>query len=346
MKSSKSAALAFGYWSQNIGNAFFQVGGFALLSRLFGQNVFPIQDIPMHWTLHRKRTGNPERWWNVISKVEADYVFFQGPSLDVNVNQGLDATLSELAHRGVEPVLLSTGFLYYNDDEIAAAKKLIDKHKIRIVVTRDRPTYEALGDRASFCGIDSAFFVPWAFTPATLVGSLYIAMNFERMLEPWSRICLPNGERPTGLTNRALLQPTFDNLSKRSQAISYVFQHGRKRYNSRQAGPYDIVRLVHRSNPVDMRRFFFDANSVVADEPYTYLSVYANAQSVYTDRVHAAVAAIAYDVPVQMFSATPRRALLERVGLTFPTNEPQLVDQAKLDGFREEERSYLEQALK
>lgn len=339
-----TAALAFGYWSQNIGNAFFQVGGHALLERVFGRDgVTLIQDVPAHWTLNRKARGNPERWWDVTSKVKADYVFFQGPSLDRNVHQALDATFGALADRGVEPVLLSTGFMEYSSEEAMVARELISRHRIRHVITRDQRTFDTLGSVASFSGIDSAFFLPWALKPATLTGPPYIALAFERMVEPVATIEAIVGSSGSG--GRSLRSSAVDRIlnasGQKSQALAYLVQAFGPRAVRNSYGGLDVVRPVHRTNPAHVAKMFRHVNAIASDEPYTYCSVYANATLTLTDRVHACVATLAFGGRAMMLFPTGRNALLERVGVQFPMNEPISIDPAYLAEERNSELDYL-----
>jgi hypothetical protein len=54
-------------------------------------------------------------------------------------------------------------------------------------------------------------------------------------------------------------------------------------------------------------------NTLISDLPQDYLSLYANAEEVHSDRVHACVAALAYGRKARLYSPTPRGALFEAV---------------------------------
>lgn len=342
-----TAALAYGYWSQNIGNAFFQLGGLELLGRVLGrENVKPIQDVPAHWTLHRKTLGNPERWWNATARVETDYVVFQGPSLDKHSLEALDVTFGALAARGVEPVLLSIGMMQYSEEEARCARELITRHGVRVVATRDSRTNTLLDGLATYDGIDSAFFLPWAMSPVSFRAEPYVALSFERLREPLEMIERSLGGIPPSVAEMSESQHSvFNSLTSRSQAVAYVLHRLRRGSLRSAVGGFDIVRLVHRSNPADMSKFFKDVNTVVADEPYTYAALYAGAHCVFTDRVHAAVVALSFGRRAQMFFDTPRNALLERVGVVMPMLEPVSVDSCVLESERCAELEYLKASL-
>lgn len=62
-------------------------------------------------------------------------------------------------------------------------------------------------------------------------------------------------------------------------------------------------------------RVFLDAERVlISDIPHDYLTLYANADEVHTDRVHASIATLAYGGRTRLYHATPRRALFDAVG--------------------------------
>ncbi|MFA5732636.1 MAG: polysaccharide pyruvyl transferase family protein [Acidithiobacillus sp.] len=54
-------------------------------------------------------------------------------------------------------------------------------------------------------------------------------------------------------------------------------------------------------------------NLMISDIPDDYLNLYANANKIYTDRVHTAVAAISFNVPVQLFSTSIRNKLFNKI---------------------------------
>lgn len=56
------------------------------------------------------------------------------------------------------------------------------------------------------------------------------------------------------------------------------------------------------------------ANTLISDIPYDYLALYANAEEVHSDRVHACVAALAYGRHARLYHPTPRGSLFDAVG--------------------------------
>lgn len=78
-------------------------------------------------------------------------------------------------------------------------------------------------------------------------------------------------------------------------------------------------------------------NTVISDLPYDYLTLYANAECVYSDRVHACVAALAYGRKAQLFHSTPRGGLFEAVGAGDIRQRPVALDPALIEAKRAEQ---------
>jgi hypothetical protein len=78
-------------------------------------------------------------------------------------------------------------------------------------------------------------------------------------------------------------------------------------------------------------------NTVISDLPYDYLTLYANAECVYSDRVHACVAALAYGRKAQLFHSTPRGGLFEAVGASQIREHPVALDPVFIEAKRAEQ---------
>ena len=79
-------ALVSGFWGQNIGNAFFNIGGKWILEQAFPDaRVDFIQDQPGYRTFHRQSKGNPRNDVGLLSRLKADAIVLQGPLLTRSV---------------------------------------------------------------------------------------------------------------------------------------------------------------------------------------------------------------------------------------------------------------------
>ena len=77
-----------------------------------------------------------------------------------------------------------------------------------------------------------------------------------------------------------------------------------------------------------------EPRTLVSDIPQDYLTLYANCAGVYSDRVHACVATLAYGKRARLFGTTPRASLFDVVGAGRITKElvgvsPQLLAEKK-----------------
>jgi len=56
------------------------------------------------------------------------------------------------------------------------------------------------------------------------------------------------------------------------------------------------------------------SNTLISDIPHDYLTLYANAEEVHSDRVHACIATLTYGRRARLYASTPRSALFKAVG--------------------------------
>ncbi len=75
-----------------------------------------------------------------------------------------------------------------------------------------------------------------------------------------------------------------------------------------------IIRAHHDCFGPAPVRYLGRDRTIISDVPQDYLTLYANASEVHSDRVHACVAALAYGRPVRFYGNTPRSSLFEPVG--------------------------------
>ncbi len=79
---------------------------------------------------------------------------------------------------------------------------------------------------------------------------------------------------------------------------------------------YDLVIRTHHALVGGIPKEFFDKpNTLISDSPEDYLTIYANADVLHSDMVHACVPAISFGRPCKFYHKTPRSLLFDRVGL-------------------------------
>lgn len=326
-------ALVSGFWGQNIGNAFFNLGGKAALEAA-GHQVHFIQDQPAYWTFRNEAKGNFAGAWGVIERADVDCVVLQGPVITKNFANIWAPTLRRLRERGVDWAVMSAGLRKYTDEEVAAFAELVEILPPRFISTRDRPTAERLAAvvGAVRCGIDSAFFLPRAFEPIPLDSEPYVTFNFDHYPEPTLQLDAGGVVEIGSTCFRPSTPRLIDRLAHRSKAHAYVAAALDRRVYPEDVAGHTIVRPEHRTNPHLPAKIYLRPNAVASDEPWTYLSLYAGSELTLADRVHACVATLAYGGRAMLHNpGTRRSALFERVGAGAIETEPVRIDLGQLD---------------
>lgn len=332
-----------GYWSTNIGNAFFQLGAQYALNRAYPDaHVFLIGDQPGYWNT---RKGNPANALDYVKHLELDAVVVLGPYVRPEM-EGITAEMLRAQHRkGAKIIVLAAGMMQYDKDTIALSRRLMSECPPYMFTTRDTETYEALGDLAAhaYDGVDVATFVPEVFPKVATDLGPYIVLNFDQIPEP------EIGPRE-GFRGRVDAVIAFEGREwcVRHRRHAYRMSHRRREYPFldallfRNDAPERIdgrlvLRTDHRYNPFLMAKTYRHANSYAGDVPFTYLNIYANSMLTISNRVHACVATVSYGNPAMLFSRSPRAFLLKRLGLDAIKDRPQRVDM----GFLAREKSAL-----
>jgi hypothetical protein len=355
----RRVALVSGFWGQNIGNAFFNVGGKYVLEQAFGADgsVEFVQDQPGYRTFHDQSKGNPVNDLGLLGQLAGvDFVVLQGPMLTVDFRALWEPTLRALRARGTRVILLGAAMFRFTDEEIEANRSFLKEVEPSVLVTRDRPTYDTFKDLAehAYAGIDSAFFTPYVYRPFELALPEYLAVTYDRFPEP--RITtVAEGARLRGrhdVTFAALgLEWGLDyprlaqRLSHKGKVQSYVSSFVDRRKLPSTIDRYLLVRPEHRFNPHIPWKIYKRPNAVASDEPFTYFTVYAGAQLTLADRVHACVTALAYGRPAMMYRHTLRAQLFDRLDLHDIGDRPVILPRERLDREATGEIDFLRSAL-
>jgi hypothetical protein len=350
-RSAPRIALVSGFWGQNIGNAFFNMGGKWILEQVFGQGeVDFIQDQPGYRTFHDASKGNPSNDVEYLKHLDVDYIVLQGPVLTQHMAELWEPTLTALTQRGTKLILLGAAFFKFHDDELNAARAFLTQFPPALISTRDSRSYGILEawdlGLPLFDGMDSAFFAPKSYTPFKTTGIDYYAFNFDRYPEP---TILLGGADPTadahfeadGVLWNLRTPKMVSRLAHRSKVQAYLGHVLDRRHLPAELNGRTIVRPEHRFNPHMTYKIYQHPNAVASDEPWTYFTVYANTQLTLADRVHACVITLAYGNPAMLFTPSPRSALFERVGCGDIRDHPVTLDLAFLEDERQKELSWL-----
>lgn len=350
-------ALVYGFWGQNIGNAFFNVGGKWIVENTFGPNVSEIQDQPAYRTFHKKHSGNPKNDFNLLQYIDTDYVVLQGPMLTTSFRAIWEPTFKALKERGIKILMISAGFFKYTDEEFDSARSFLKQYPPDLISSRDARTYEKIKDLSplTHSGIDSAFFWPRAYKPVPLKTDPYITVNFDQYPEP-NITCSKSPVDPSVVSSAdksfeaigrhwALKQPGW--LKKFSAAGQWQCYLGARldmRSLPESIDGLRVMRPEHRVNPHVTWKVYGQPGAIGSDEPFTYFTVYSQTELTLSDRVHACVATLAAGKPAMLCHPTPRAYLFERLGLDKIREEPVTLDLEFLKQEQEAELAFLRDA--
>ncbi len=340
-------ALVYGAWGQNIGNAFFNLGGEHLL-RQAGHHVSLIQDQPAYATFRNEEKGNFDNAFDFIGALDVDLVVLQGPLFTRNFGNIWRPTMEKLKRRGVSWGVLAGSFRKFTDEEIVVAAELFAEHPPLFISTRDELTHQRIESlcEVSRSGICSAFFLPQMYQPPRLAdpedADGYVSFCFDHFVEPTVTPDV-HGDVSIGNGRFSLTYPRFaERMARTSKAHAYVGHFTDARSLPTVVGNRLVLRPEHRSNPHIPGKIYRNPNSFAWDEPYTYLTAYANSELTLSDRVHACVATLAYGGRAMLHNPITRRhALFAAVGAETIADEPVSIDRDLLSANYQETVDFL-----
>ncbi len=334
----KKVAFIGGYWSPNIGNAFFNMGADYVLKKVFGdENVTMVFDQPAYITQWKTDKGNPPWALDYFAHLEVDYVVLLGPAITKSFLNIWKTTLDTLKNRGIKYMILSAGMMKYDDNVIDDVKNYFKTNPPYVMTTRDRETYEIFKSSIKniYDGICFAFFVPDCYKPISTDLKPVMAVNFDKIDEPYIHID-KIGEKydnefdfegqHIGLKFKSIFSKLALKTDRFTDAIVYATSPLPRGKRPVKIGKYNVIRTDHRFAPMFMRKVYRYDNSFCADIPHTYANIYAEAKLTLSDRVHACAITLAYGNSAYLFAKTGRSSLLKRVGATDIENKPVKLD--------------------
>ena len=336
--SGKTVGVVAGYWSTNIGNSFFQLGAEYVLKQAFPEaRVVLVADQPGYYNVKR---GNPRNALIPVEHMPIDYLVILGPFLRPEYESIWELTIKKVLARNIKVMILSAGMMDYSAELVERSRRWLTKLNPYVLTTRDAETYRNFADLAeyAFDGIDVAFFVSDLYQPVSLGIEEYIVFNFDKIPEPCLDVLAVNARREGDYVFQFKDQmwsmrfpPVRTLLSRHSKLFSFaehLFWNRRKYLADVDGTP--IIRTDHRFNPMFLRKVYKGPNALSSDVPWPYLDIYSQASCVFSNRVHACVAALSYGRSAMLFSRTPRARLLDRIGADEITQRPSSVPSERL----------------
>lgn len=308
----------------NIGNHFFEQSLLSDLKSVFDDvaNIVPIEGRSVFNEL--RMTGKSTQYLDIGPLAKLDYIVFSGPIFQgQSFRRNFKALIDHASKRGTKFLFLSTGSISYTKEERELMKEALAESNLLALSTRDAETYDAYADMFQFAhnGICSAFFVSKHFPGYKLEGiDPYIVMNFEEAKEPEIPLT-PNGDIDINRlikiakTNHPDGLPLWSILQRRPGKI----------------GKYKVIRTYHTVAPSLNKVLTRAENMFVSPNPFSYLSIFQNADFVMARRVHACVPSLSYGTPAMLFNKTKRAKIFERVGLGAIHEKLTTLDQNVLD---------------
>jgi hypothetical protein len=291
-----------GSWPQNIGNAFFDFGAEAIVRQAFPNAEIFRTGGAVHWMFnnsHRARFGLATR----------AYRKFRPNAQPINGNSLEIGELSEL------DILIFPGMSMCEEFAINNGPTFIEANKRGVAVLGLGAGSSLYTDRdvEKFSEFFSKLNHAAIITRDDDTFNLFreSISNIETGID--CAFFLPDYYSPPSMIENNYEVVTFDGKnppkSLASPKPSRIFAH------------HDLW------GPLP-KRYTSTPRTLVSDVPEDYLTLYANCEVTYSDRVHACIASLAYGNRAQLFSNTPRKALFDKLDLEKITTQPVRLNKA------------------
>lgn len=172
-----------GCWPTNIGNGFIDIGAQKALEIAFGTQIHFSSEFPVWFFQQEKLHKNT---FSLTNLLQVDLIVVSGMVCCEEFVQTEGPALLKAVKRGVKILLHGCGQLNYTKKETENFGNFLQELNPIAFVSRDSKTYDNLQGycEKTFDGIDCAFFLPDAFSPAKFLERDYIALNFDASTEP------------------------------------------------------------------------------------------------------------------------------------------------------------------
>lgn len=304
--------LYVGSWPQNIGNAFFDLGSEAIVRRAIVDSKCYYTGGAVHWTFSESRS---QRFGKLASKLVRKFGRNSSPTNSMEIAQFVETDI--LVFAGMS---LCEEFIHNNGITIrAAAARGIPILGLGVGAS----TYSARESRAVTEFLNhiprAAFITRDEDTFRMLTGVSHPVLSGIDCA-----FFLPEAFEPPKLDLAEFDVETFDERGQTPKV-----EHGGRL----------VIRTHHDLWGPLPRRYMKHANTLVSDVPQDYLTIYSQAHTTFSDRVHACVATLAYGGRAQLFSNTPRRALFDQVGAESVYSRVISVNQDRLSELKQQQIS-------
>lgn len=197
-----------------------------------------------------------------------------------------------LSSSSVPVFIIGGGGNDYKQGTKRKVRDLLDEGRVKALISRDISAYEAYGDTVTdaFEGIDCAFYIDDWFEPSS-ADSDFVTATFDKVREPDIE------------TNDKIIRPhhaPFNLVRDVYEGNGFL---GRALKLGRQFTGQDELETAYD----ELRK----GNLFVSDDIQDYLFIYANANSIHADRIHACVPGLVYGNKIKFYYETPRGRLFD-----------------------------------
>jgi len=244
--------------------------------------------------------------FNLAEHIRPDIFIISGCTFTVFFFKIYGNILNKLKEKNVKLIFYGCGGNTYSDFEIEFVSKWLDTLQPYAIITRDKIAFKKYRGFAERCfnGIDCGFFV--GYLPLKGVHfdfAPYVVLTFDKF------------------KNKVIEEKLIKDLSN-----------------------YTVIRATHVPHP-DKTIFPFPKKdyqvTLISENPYDYLLLYANAERVYSDRIHACVASLAFGVPCKLYNDSPRITIFSKVARI--SNENLFLPVKRLHKYQLKQLNYLSQ---
>jgi hypothetical protein len=288
-------ALYCGSWPQNIGNAFFDLGAEATIRKaLPGVKIYRVGGA-VHWMFDNSYISSRGIMGKARRKMLPSHFPTNGNSLEIG--EIVEADLIVFAGMS-----MCEEFVKTNAKTIIAA----NNHGIPVLGIGTGASQYSTREVEIFGNFISELTNCSIITRDDETFSMF--KNSISSIYPGSdcALFLPEYYKPP-----SLVVSNFDVLTFDNQSIPKDLNHlpNKKFYTHHNLwGPLP-------------RKYMQQRGTLISDVPEDYLTLYANCQTTYSDRVHACLASLVYGNSAKLFSQTPRKALFKKLGVQNITKE-------------------------
>lgn len=275
-------------WFTNVGEGFIDLGAYEIIKQVFGENanIVTVTDMT-EWYIDKNKN-----WRSLPSKFEKK--IFPSKFIDKYVNKSVDFfDLYDADYFILAGMFACESFLHTKASESLLKMAQNGTKIIFLGMGGAKYTSEEINEFSNYLRKLNPYLV------VTRDHTTY--ENYKDVVKCISGIdCafwIKDAFCPTGFAKKPFDIVTF-NRTKEPEKY--------KEFKSRL-----VIRPQHFQYDFNVNDVC--ENCMISDSPYDYLGLYANAQNVYTDLVHATVISLEYGTPVQFFPVDGRAKLFEHL---------------------------------